>query len=97
MPITKSAKKALRQTLRRTKDNSLLKAKLKKAIKTAKPSNVAEVSSIIDKAAKKKIIHPNRASRLKSRLAKKFGGPAPKPAPHSQLKRRPAKLRRKSS
>jgi len=33
---------------------------------------VLEAISVLDKAAKKKVIHPNTASRRKSRLMKKF-------------------------
>jgi ribosomal protein S20 len=38
--------------------------------------NLKQVSSNLDKAAKTKLIHPNKASRLKSRLSKLLAAPA---------------------
>lgn len=75
MPITKSAKKALRQTKTRTVRNSKLKQALKLALKKASKETVSDTYSIIDKAVKNNIIHKNRGGRLKSRLSKKFGSP----------------------
>lgn len=80
MPITKSAKKALRVSVRRKKENNATKAKLKNAIKgarigAAKNSLTKEALSDlyrqVDIAAKKKYMHKNKAARLKSRIAKK--------------------------
>jgi len=74
MPIIKSAKKALRQTARRTGVNRKTKKGLKFAVRSFetkfKKEDFKKVCSEIDKAAKKGIIHKNKASRLKSRLAK---------------------------
>lgn len=74
MPITKSAKKALRQTRRRTVKNKNWKQKLKSAIKKAETQKSKETISyafkIIDKAAKVGIIHKNKAGRIKSRISK---------------------------
>lgn len=74
MPITKSAVKALRQTKRRTIKNKTWKEKLKIAIKKAEKEKTKEAISyafkIIDKSAKVKIIHKNKASRIKSRISK---------------------------
>lgn len=74
MPITKSAQKALRQTKRRTTINKIWKQKLKNAIKKAKAQKTKEAISyafkIADKAAKVRIIHKNKAGRIKSRLSK---------------------------
>lgn len=74
MPITASAKKALRQDRRRAIINKRIKRKIKEALKKArqKPTKktLAEAASALDRAAKKKIIHKNKAARLKSRLAK---------------------------
>lgn len=78
--ITKSAKKAHRQSLRRRERNITQKEALKKVLKTykklltAKDSDGAKaqlpaVYKALDKTAKKGIIKPNKASRLKSRLA----------------------------
>lgn len=69
MPISKSAKKALRVARTKTSTNRYRKELLKAALKKADVSSV----SLIDKAAKWGIIHPNKASRLKSNLAKKLG------------------------
>ena len=81
MPITKSAKKALRQNIKRKKRNLLRKNKIKSLIKKAKvlvkENKVEEAKKIIpamykaiDKAAKKKTIKENTASRKKSRITK---------------------------
>jgi len=81
MPITKSAKKALRQSLRRRERNLKRKRALQKVLKTfvrlvgAKKIEEAkmfspQVQKALDKAAKTGIIKKNTASRKKSRLAK---------------------------
>lgn len=75
MPITKSAKKALRSSERKRVHNLIWEKKLKKALKKADKDNASEVISIIDKTAKQNIITKNKAGRLKSKLAKKFGTP----------------------
>lgn len=83
MPITKSAKKALRQSKRRQKRNLAKKEVYKKAIKTYKnliaekkleeaKKQLALVYKTLDKAAKTSAIKKNKASRLNSRLAKKI-------------------------
>lgn len=80
MPIIKSAKKALKVEARRKLENDDTRAKLKNAVKglkvaTAKgEKNVTELLSNaykqLDLAAKKHVIHKNKASRLKSQLSK---------------------------
>ncbi len=74
MPITASAKKALRQNLRRRARNLAKKRALKVAIKEFKKAPKAEslmlVYQRLDKAAKANLIVKNKASRLKSRLSK---------------------------
>jgi small subunit ribosomal protein S20 len=74
MPVTKQAKKKLRKDIRREKANSKVKVNYKKTLKKTKknPSakNLSQASKVIDKAAKKGIIHKNKAARLKSRLNK---------------------------
>jgi small subunit ribosomal protein S20 len=74
MPVIKSAKKKLRQDIKREKANKSLKLKLKAAIKDAKKTKTAEkikdAVKIVDKIAGKKIIHKNKAARIKSRLSK---------------------------
>ena len=79
MPITKSAKKALRKSLRNRERNLGRKAALEKALKNfkrlIKNKNIDEakafypkVQKALDKAAKQRIINKNTASRQKSRL-----------------------------
>lgn len=74
MPVTVSAKKALRRDRTRAVVNRRLRNQLKKALKQAraKPTKklLSQASSMLDRAAKKRIIHPNKATRLKSRLVK---------------------------
>ena len=77
MPITKSALKALRQSFRKAKINKPIKTKYKTALKKAQANpnkkNLSLAYSALDKAVKKKIIHRNKAARLKSKLAQKAG------------------------
>jgi len=74
MPITSSAKKALRQSESRRTRNQVWKEKLREAVKKAAlEKSLASLSAaykIIDKSAKKDLIKKNKASRMKSRLAK---------------------------
>ena len=72
MPISKSAKKALRVNRRKTALNRYRKALVKDAIKNVDEKSVNKAVSMIDKAAKWSLIHQNKAARLKSHLAKKF-------------------------
>lgn len=73
MPVIKSAIKKLRQDKKRTAANKKIKQEFLSAIKGAtktKKTSINEAFSKIDKAAKKGIIHANKAGRLKSRLSK---------------------------
>ena len=80
MPITKSAKKAVRVSLRQKTSNDrqkrALKDTIKKFEKTAKVNKADAVKmlssafSTIDKTAKKGIIKKNNAARKKSRLSR---------------------------
>jgi len=74
MPITSSAKRALRKDQRRTLVNRRTKDKFKLAIKSIEQnpnqSNLSEAFSAIDRSAKKNLIHPHKAARIKSRLSK---------------------------
>lgn len=78
MPVKASARKSLRASQAKQVRNAALKLGLKKALKGASETNQAQVVSAIDKAAKKGLIHPNKAARLKSALAKQFGTQAVK-------------------
>ncbi len=77
MPISRSAKKSLRKSIKNKKVNVSFKEKLKKLIKLylVKPTadGYKEVQSMLDQAKQKNIFHINKVSRLKSRLNKKFG------------------------
>ena len=81
MPNTKSAGKAMRQSATRRARNIVVKDKFKAAVKEVKKFIAAgkkteameamkAAMSTLDKAAKKKTILKNSASRKKSRLAK---------------------------
>ena len=81
MPITQSAKKALRGSLVKKAMNDRNKKnikesvkKIEKLVKEKKQSEtkklLPEAYSVIDKAAKRGVIKKNTASRKKSRLSK---------------------------
>lgn len=80
MPITSSAKKALRQSVTRRGRNIVKKEAYKKAVKGLRKlvaqkkldeavKAVSAAFKALDKAAKTNVITKNKASRLKSRLA----------------------------
>ena len=80
MPITKSAVKAMRSSARKRNVNIITIDKYKDAIKAVrravsgkKKDEAAKLLQTayaqIDKAAKKHVIHKNKAARLKSRLS----------------------------
>lgn len=79
MPILKSAKKSLRVSQKNKAENDLTRAKVKSAVKgvklaITKGEKTDEVLQAaykeLDIAAKKNVIHKNKAARLKSRLTK---------------------------
>lgn len=74
MPNIKAADKWVRQSEKRAQRNLDTKTRLKTLFKRAKSSNEPAVASAVeaqfDKAAARGIIHPNKAARKKSRLAK---------------------------
>jgi small subunit ribosomal protein S20 len=81
MPITKSAKKALRQSLRRRARNLEKKEAFKNVLKEIRrlveAKKIKEAEALVpgaykalDKAAKTGVIKKNTASRKKSRLMK---------------------------
>lgn len=92
MPHTKSAKKRLRSNLKRRLRNRAVKRDIKEkvkdvlaAVKGAAVDKLPEVLNKaiarLDRAAAKRVIHPNTAARKKSQLArlvqaKKQGGNA---------------------
>ncbi len=83
MPITKSAKKALRQSSRRREMNLGRKRKMRSEINAFKKlidagkfdeakKALPTVYKALDKMSKVKFIKKGRANRLKSRLSKKL-------------------------
>lgn len=78
MPRIKSAKKRQRQTKVRTARNKAHRSALRTAVKkvrTVKDAAEAEAAlkeaeALVDRAGRKRLIHPNAAARTKSRLAK---------------------------
>lgn len=90
MPHTPSAWKRLRKTEKRRRNNRTAAKKIKlqrreadKAIEkgdTAKISTeVKATQAMLDRSANKGYIHPNKAARLKSRLAKRVKAAAAAP------------------
>ena len=78
MPIIKSAKKKLKQDKKRRARNINYQQAYKKAINKVRLAKTAgkiaqlvkEAYSKIDKAVKKRVIHKNKAARLKAAVAK---------------------------
>lgn len=74
MPVTYTAKRALRSSAKKEVINALIISKLEVAIRQAKKTKGIEAvkiaSSLADRAAKKHVIHKNKASRIKSSLSK---------------------------
>ncbi len=81
MPITKSAKKALRQSHGRNTRNLVKKEAYKNVVKQIKKLKtegkkeeavmlLPKLYQALDKAAKTHVIKKNKASRLKSRISK---------------------------
>lgn len=81
MPITQSAKKALRQSIRRRARNFVKREAYKDVIKNIRKFSTAgktkeaqnllpQLYKALDKAAKTHVIKDNKAARIKSRLTK---------------------------
>ena len=78
MPKIKSAKKALRQAKTRTITNRAQRSALRTALKRVRAAESGAAASqaytdaarLLDRAARKGLIHPNNAARHKSRLAR---------------------------
>ncbi len=74
MPLIKSAIKKVRKDKTRTARNKKRESNLKSLIKKSRISKSSKdlqaAYSALDKAVKVKLIHPNKAARLKSRLSK---------------------------
>ena len=74
MPIIARAIKKLRHDHRRAIENAktrdTLRMLVKKARKSPTTKTLSAAFSALDKAAKHNVVHPNKASRLKSRLSR---------------------------
>ncbi len=77
MPRIESAKKRMRQSEARAAHNRTQRSQLRTALKrvrtaTAETAQAAYTDAVrlLDRAGRKKIVHPNAAARQKSRLAK---------------------------
>lgn len=74
MPVTKTAKRALRGSKVKEGINKLIVSKLEVALRSARKTktstNITKATSLVDRAAKKKVIHKNKAARIKSQLSK---------------------------
>ena len=78
MPNIKSAKKKMRQDVARTKRNAKYEDAINdimKGVRSGKKSGkkemqVSKAYSVIDKAVKMRVIHANRADRLKRRVSR---------------------------
>lgn len=74
MPVTKTAKRALRGSERKAIINKIVLSKLEIAIKKAKKTksekDIVSASSFADRASKSRSIHSNKAARIKSQLSK---------------------------
>lgn len=74
MPVIKSAKKKLRKDKIRTKKNKAVLDLVKKSVKNAQKIKsekaIRDAVIAIDKSVKNKLIHKNKAARIKSRLSK---------------------------
>ena len=89
MPHTPSAKKSLRQTaIRRLRNRATKKAIKLQVKKLTEPAKDVSVDALrvelklaikkLDKAAAKRVIHPNTAARKKSQLARLVNAKAAK-------------------
>jgi small subunit ribosomal protein S20 len=79
MPHTEHRKKTLRKALKARERNRAVRSAVRSAVKRARAGtggtkdaaeSLAAAKKRLDKAAKAGVIHPNKASRLKSRLTR---------------------------
>lgn len=78
MPRYRSERKALRKSIQNNHRNRMVKTGLRSLMKKVETGSnpkesrqsMVEAFSVIDKAAKRKIIHANQAARLKSRISR---------------------------
>lgn len=76
MPNVKSAEKRMRTSAVRAERNRARRSRLRSALRKVREASDAETAgsalreaiSLLDRAASKHLIHPNKAARTKSRL-----------------------------
>lgn len=81
MPNVKSAEKRMRTNEIRAARNRAFRSRLRTALKGVRTAESREAgdtafraaASLLDRAARKRIIHPNKAARAKSRLSAFIG------------------------
>lgn len=77
MPNVKSAEKRMRTNAIRAERNRQFRSRMRTALKKVRGAGDADTAnaafrdaaSLLDRAARKRIIHPNKAARAKSRLS----------------------------
>ena len=77
MPNVKSAEKRMRTNRLREERNRSKRSRLRTAIKNARGADSPEAAessfltakSLLDRAAARRLLHPNKAARLKAQLA----------------------------
>jgi small subunit ribosomal protein S20 len=77
VPNVKSAEKRMRTNKIREQRNKSKRSRLRTALKNAETASTPEAASttfvtaqsLLDRAAASRLIHPNKAARIKSRLA----------------------------
>lgn len=82
MPTTKSAKKRLRQSNKRRARNravrSEIRTRTRKIMEMTSPEEAEEalpqLYSLLDRAARRRVIHPSAAARRKSQVARHVRG-----------------------
>lgn len=88
MPVTKSAKRALRGSKKKELVNKAITTSLEVAVRLAKKTKnitkIARAISLADRATKKRVIHKNKASRLKTQLSKLLPKQEKKSSPKSK-------------
>ena len=82
MANTQSAEKRIRQSRKRTLQNRMQRSRMRTSIKKVMQATDADAaeqafrdtSALLDRLASRRVIHPNRAARKKSQLAKIVAG-----------------------
>ena len=82
MPNIKSAKKRMELSRAANTRNRISRSRIKTAIRRVNEAedvqtaqnHMKEAVALLDRAATKRLIHPNRVARLKSQIARKVNG-----------------------